>query len=70
MKPKSILDPDFQYVPAVETDLKKTFARIREQQAKEAAAKAEERARAKAIAYPEARVVPGKVELLKQARGN
>jgi len=29
---KSILDPTFQYVPAVETDLKKTFARIRREQ--------------------------------------
>ena len=29
MKPKSILDPDFKYIPAAKTDLKKTFARIR-----------------------------------------
>lgn len=28
---KPITDPTFQYVPAVETDLKKTFARIRRQ---------------------------------------
>ena len=26
---KSILDPTFHYVPSVDTDLKKTFARIR-----------------------------------------
>ncbi len=26
---KSILDPNFRYVPSVETDLRKTFARIR-----------------------------------------
>jgi|SwirhirootsSR2_FD_contig_31_1393365_length_359_multi_5_in_0_out_0_2 hypothetical protein len=26
---KSILDPTFHYVPSVETDLKKTFSRIR-----------------------------------------
>ena len=26
---KSILDPTFRYVPSVETDLKKTFARVR-----------------------------------------
>jgi len=29
MKPKSILDPTFKYVPAAETDIRKTFARIR-----------------------------------------
>jgi hypothetical protein len=26
---KSILDPSFRYVPSVETDLRKTFARVR-----------------------------------------
>ncbi len=26
---KSILDPTFQYTPSVETDVRKTFARIR-----------------------------------------
>jgi hypothetical protein len=26
---KSILDPTFRYVPSVETDLRKTFARVR-----------------------------------------
>lgn len=29
---KSILDPTFRYVPSVETDLRKTFARIRREQ--------------------------------------
>ncbi len=29
---KSILDPTFRYVPAVETDLRKTFRRIRREQ--------------------------------------
>ena len=28
---KSVLDRSFQYTPAVETDLKKTFARVRRQ---------------------------------------
>lgn len=28
---KSILDPTFVYVPAAQTDLKKTFARIRKE---------------------------------------
>jgi hypothetical protein len=27
--PRSILDPSFQYVPSVETDLRRTFARVR-----------------------------------------
>lgn len=26
---KSILDPDFKYVPSARTDIRKTFARIR-----------------------------------------
>ena len=31
---KSILDPSFHYVPSAETDLKKTFSRIRGQMQK------------------------------------
>lgn len=31
---KSILDPTFRYTPSVSTDLAKTFARIRREQAK------------------------------------
>jgi len=38
MKVKSILDPEFRYVPAVETDLKKTFQRVRREMAREAEA--------------------------------
>jgi hypothetical protein len=34
---KSILDPEFRYVPSTATDLRKTFARIRREQAKERA---------------------------------
>ncbi len=35
MKPiKSILDPTFNYVPSAQTDLRKTFARIRKEMAK------------------------------------
>jgi hypothetical protein len=36
MKPtpnKRITDPAFKYIPAAQTDLKKTFARIRREQA-------------------------------------
>lgn len=31
--PRSILDPDFQYVPACRTDIRQTFARVRERMA-------------------------------------
>ena len=31
---KSILDPSFKYTPSVETDLRKTFARVRRDQRK------------------------------------
>lgn len=33
--PRSILDPAFRYTPAVKTDLRATFARIRREQAKQ-----------------------------------
>jgi len=36
---KSLLDPTFRYVPSTQTDIRKTFARIRRE------ARAEERAR-------------------------
>jgi hypothetical protein len=32
---KSILDPSFKYINAAETDIRKTFARIRREQKKE-----------------------------------
>lgn len=31
---KSILDPTFQYIPAANTDLRKTFARLRREMRK------------------------------------
>jgi head-tail adaptor len=34
---KSILDPTFRYVPSVETDVRKTFARVRREQRANAA---------------------------------
>lgn len=34
---KSILDPKFRYIPSVETDLRKTFARIRREQRQQVA---------------------------------
>lgn len=44
MSKKSILDPSFKYVPANKTDLKKTFARIRREQAEASARKPKSRA--------------------------
>ena len=32
MKPKSILDPSFKYVPSTSTDIRATFERIRREQ--------------------------------------
>ena len=48
---KSILDPAFRYVPSVETDLRKTFARIRREQRirEQADAMAEAEARKKVL---------------------
>lgn len=37
---KSILDPSFRYTKAIETDLRKTFARVRRERAKDEAGKA------------------------------
>ena len=48
---KSILDPEFRYTPSVETDLRKTFARIRREQRRvqEARSVAEAEARKKIL---------------------
>ncbi len=37
---KSVLDPTFRYTPAVQTDLRKTFARIRRELREQAEAEA------------------------------
>jgi hypothetical protein len=37
---KSILDPSFRYTPSAETDLRKTFARVRREQRRAAEAAA------------------------------
>lgn len=59
---KSLLDKSFKYTPAIETDLRKTFARIERERKAEAAAREAERAAAHARAHPEerARVVQRK----------
>lgn len=41
---KSILDPSFKYVPACSTDIRKTFERVRAEQAEAQAALAIEQA--------------------------
>jgi hypothetical protein len=47
---KSILDPDFRYVGSVQTDIRKTFARIRrEQKQKEQEAKQAEAEQAQKV---------------------
>ena len=34
---KSLLDPTFKYIPSVETDIRKTFARVRREARRDAA---------------------------------
>jgi hypothetical protein len=43
--PRGILDPAFHYVPSAQTDLRKTFARIRKEQREIAKAATEQAAR-------------------------
>jgi hypothetical protein len=50
---KSILDPTFRYTPSVQTDVRKTFARIRrELRAQEAKAGPEAEIRANVLSLP------------------
>lgn len=49
---KSILDPSFRYTNSVETDLRKTFARVRREQKAAAIQQASERAAANVRAHP------------------
>jgi hypothetical protein len=60
---KHILDSDFHYRPSFDTDVKKTFEKIRRQQlqAKEQQAKAK--------AHPEVQVKVVKLDQLKKASG-
>lgn len=50
---KSILDPSFHYRSSVDTDLRRTFKRVRQQIAREAKAKAAQKAAAQARAAAE-----------------
>ena len=53
---RSILDRSFRYVPSVETDLRKTFARVRRQQRLQARAQS-------AADVPRGKVAPFSVSL-------
>ena len=49
---RSILDDSFRYTPSVQTDLKKTFARIRREQ------RQQDQAQARAVAEVKLKVAP------------
>ena len=56
---KSILDPTFRYTPSVQTDVRKTFARIRrELGAQEAKAGSEAEIRANVLSLPRREAMP------------
>ena len=56
---KSILDPTFRYTPSVQTDVRKTFARIRrELRAQEAKAGTEAETRANVLSLPRREAMP------------
>ena len=58
---KHILDSDFRYRPSFDTDVKKTFEKIRRQQQQ-----AKEQQLAKAKAHPEVQVKVVKLDQLKK----
>ena len=64
---KHILDSDFRYRPSFDTDVKKTFEKIRRQQQQ---AKEQEAKDRQAKAHPEVQVKVLKLEQLKKASGN
>ncbi len=56
---KSILDPTFRYTPSVQTDVRKTFARIRrELRAQESKAGGEAEIRANVLSLPRREAMP------------
>jgi hypothetical protein len=59
---KSILDPTFRYTPSVQTDVRKTFARIRrELRAQDAKAGTEAENRANVLSLPRRQAMPAGV---------
>jgi hypothetical protein len=56
---KSILDPTFRYTPSVQTDVRKTFARIRrELRAQQVKEGTEEESRAIVLSLPRRQAMP------------
>ena len=56
---KSILDPTFRYTPSVQTDVRKTFARIRrELRAQDADTGTEAETRANVLSLPRREAMP------------
>jgi len=56
---KSILDPTFRYTPSVQTDVRKTFARIRrELRAQNAKQETEGEIKATVLSLPRRQVMP------------
>ena len=62
---KHILDSDFRYRPSFDTDVKKTFEKIRRQQMQAKEQQAKDRAKA----HPEIQVKVLKLDQLKKASG-
>jgi hypothetical protein len=59
---KSILDPTFRYTPSVQTDVRKTFARIRrELRAQNAKEGAEAEAKPNVVSLPRRQIMPAGV---------
>jgi len=54
---KSLLDPTFKYIPSTETDIRKTFARVRRQ------------ARQQQVAVAQSKDAPRKVSVLFAGKG-
>ena len=54
---KSLLDPTFKYIPSTETDIRKTFARVRRQ------------ARQQQVAVAQSKDAPRKVSVLYAGKG-
>lgn len=48
---KSILDPSFRYVPSTETDIRKTFNRVRRELAKAQAARSKPPAASRVVPF-------------------
>ena len=55
---KSILDPTFRYVPSAQTDIRKTFARLRREQRARAPRESGESRHEVLTLFPQRRVAP------------